>query len=172
MAMIYYVICTNYEKANWLINAMIKVCNEVSSYKIEMKHNHTIVFCDGIDDNVVRFVSIREAHKLKGKNFNEDFIITENEFRKMWLLDYDFDITMELAIRNYFENKVIDCNNCKNISMTEQKQRELNCIMPHMCAKYYERIYHNSNSKETFYLYPCKRCEQEWYINYEERKGD
>ena len=54
-----------------------------------------------------------------------------------------------------------DCNVCKYLNITEFKQRldEQQCL--HFCTKYNVRVYHYSQNKYAYKLYPCKQCIKE-----------
>lgn len=61
-------------------------------------------------------------------------------------------------------NESIDCNNCKNLVITESTQQDYKRlfgeILPHHCMKYNERVYHQANySKHSPRLYPCDECD-------------
>ena len=62
---------------------------------------------------------------------------------------------------------LVDCNNCKYLSCTEEEQNNirhaLNITAVHTCTKYNRRVFHNHNSfiegkNHNSYLYPCDEC--------------
>lgn len=61
---------------------------------------------------------------------------------------------------------MVDCNNCKNLNMTEKEQ--LDKRRYHICLKYNKRVFHNtSNPKHKSTLYPCGDCRCDNYESYE-----
>lgn len=61
-------------------------------------------------------------------------------------------------------NCKIDCNNCKNLIITESVQQAYNrmysVILPHHCIKYNRQVYHLANYDEhSPRLYPCDECD-------------
>ena len=61
---------------------------------------------------------------------------------------------------------MIDCNDCLYINMTEYEQySNSEC---HICNKYNKILYHRNSNKS--YIYPCKQCENDEYIQYETSK--
>lgn len=53
---------------------------------------------------------------------------------------------------------VIDCNECKNISITEAEQRENGNNIPHICQIYKKRCKHNTIKRGEVFIYPCEEC--------------
>ena len=66
---------------------------------------------------------------------------------------------------------MIDCNECKYLSCTEEEQNNLRQALGmtaiHMCTKYNKRVFHNHNTFElrtknhSSYIYPCDECLKE-----------
>jgi len=51
----------------------------------------------------------------------------------------------------------IDCNDCKNISLT--KAAQMDNKLPHMCMHYGVRVFHGASEViHASYLTPCKAC--------------
>lgn len=51
----------------------------------------------------------------------------------------------------------IDCNDCKNVSLTEDDQMDNR--QPHICMRYGVRVFHNtSKTIHASYLKPCMSC--------------
>lgn len=71
-------------------------------------------------------------------------------------------ICMQSSILN------IDCNDCKNISITEERQRRMGNKYPHVCQVYGKRCFHKSIERNAWYIFPCDNCIQDEYKNYEE----
>lgn len=68
---------------------------------------------------------------------------------------------------------MIDCNNCKNLNITEFEQRLLRPNKKHLCKYYNKRVIHRvSKRKHSSYLYPCTQCENDNYKNFKDRNGD
>ena len=73
-----------------------------------------------------------------------------------------------LTMTNYGETiMLVDCNNCKYLSCTEEEQNNirhaLNITTVHICTKYNRRVFHNHNGfvagrSHNSYLYPCDEC--------------
>ena len=63
------------------------------------------------------------------------------------------------------ETKVIDCNCCCHLNITEKQQSKLKSkgkIEPHICLKFGKRVLHNANTKShASCLYPCPECLKE-----------
>ena len=64
---------------------------------------------------------------------------------------------------------MMDCNNCKNLNITEKEQTDKK--EEHICLKYNIRVLHHNlfGEKPNERLYPCTKCCTDNYINYEER---
>jgi predicted nucleic-acid-binding Zn-ribbon protein len=52
----------------------------------------------------------------------------------------------------FMDNKMIDCNKCKNINLTEKQQNELGTKEPHICKIYIRRCFHLG---EKTIIFPC-----------------
>ena len=63
----------------------------------------------------------------------------------------------------------MDCNNCKNLNITEKQQADKK--EDYICLKYNNRVFHNSYTirEKTEKLYPCWNCWNDNYMNYEIR---
>lgn len=59
----------------------------------------------------------------------------------------------------------IDCNDCKNINITEKEQRKQNLI-GHTCTYYVEKLFHKNIEKEASYIHPCIECVAHGYKNF------
>lgn len=58
---------------------------------------------------------------------------------------------------------MIDCNNCRNINMTEDEQTDNK--KNHYCTKYNTRVLHNG---EPYKIFPCIKCVMDMYREYDE----
>jgi len=67
----------------------------------------------------------------------------------------------KLISNDYKGEKVncnIDCNDCKNLSLTENDQ--IDKRQPHICKHYNKRVFHGaSKAIHNPYIFPCKDCE-------------
>ena len=64
---------------------------------------------------------------------------------------------------------VIDCNDCKNISITEAEQRKQGNHNLHICQYYRERCKHNTMKRGAVFIYPCEECCCDKFKNFERR---
>lgn len=65
---------------------------------------------------------------------------------------------------------VIDCNDCKNISITEAEQRKIGNNNPHICLIYRKRCKHNIIKRDEMFIYPCEECCCDNFSNYNKRE--
>lgn len=65
---------------------------------------------------------------------------------------------------------VIDCNDCKNISITEAEQRTIGNNNPHICQIYGKRCKHNVMKRGAVFIYPCEECCCDGFSNYIKRE--
>ena len=65
---------------------------------------------------------------------------------------------------------LVDCNDCKYLSCTEEEQNNLrhalNITTLHVCTKYNKRVFHNHNGfingrNHSSFIYPCEECVKE-----------
>lgn len=62
---------------------------------------------------------------------------------------------------------MVDCNNCKNINITEIQQ--IDKAKDHICKIYNKRVLHNANTKiHDSYIFPCIECKLENYKYHKE----
>jgi hypothetical protein len=68
-------------------------------------------------------------------------------------------------------SKDIDCNDCINLNITEEEQRELKDNKKwHKCNEYNSQVLHLSNTKDhNPKLYPCMECKSDIYRHYHKR---
>lgn len=63
-------------------------------------------------------------------------------------------------------NKVIDCNYCNYLNISEREQNKLKGE-PHICLKFGKQVFHYVNTKEhASYLYPCSECVCSEYVSF------
>lgn len=83
---------------------------------------------------------------------------------------------MKLEYRNthiHEPMKLPDCNNCVWISQTEEEQRKNKGPLHHFCTKYNKRLFHRTSRLDhDSYIWPCRACDEDWHMNYQERKGE
>ena len=65
---------------------------------------------------------------------------------------------------------VIDCNDCKNISITEAEQMKQGNHNLHICQYYRERCKHNTMKRDAEFIYPCSKCVSDNYSNFRSRE--
>ena len=67
---------------------------------------------------------------------------------------------------------MVDCNKCKHLNITEKEQTDKK--EDHICLKYGRRVLHHNffGEKSTEILYPCTKCCNDNYKNYEVRYED
>lgn len=56
---------------------------------------------------------------------------------------------------------MINCNDCKNLNITEAQQAALYPNTSHVCMKYGIKLYHRSSRPkvEHNFIYPCIKCQ-------------
>jgi len=64
---------------------------------------------------------------------------------------------------------MIDCNDCKHITITEEQQfAGKNAKIPHECIVYDERLFHYSSMKDhNRKIFPCQQCQKDKNKNFE-----
>lgn len=62
-------------------------------------------------------------------------------------------------------NNIANCNDCKNINITEEEQT--NKKENHICLKYKKRLFHRSCVIKNYhkFIYPCEECNGKDFIN-------
>lgn len=170
----YYVLCTDSIKSRVLIESFISSFRKEKGYEnwSYYRNFNTITMYDGIDTTKFIFVPLTLGlDRILQTTQGSDNVISENGFRQMYLLDYDYDYEFDKKFNVVMGNTTPDCNNCSHISLTENNQRENNLIMPHVCTKYMTQCWHNSQDINAYMLYPCDKCKNDSYINYVEVEG-
>lgn len=86
---------------------------------------------------------------------------------------------MKLEYQNTHVHEPIelpDCNNCIWISQTEEEQKKNKGPLCHFCTKYDRRLFHRISSLvhdyHDPYIWPCRACDEDGHVNYQERKGE
>lgn len=64
---------------------------------------------------------------------------------------------------------VIDCNNCANISITEDEQRRIGNNNPHICKIYRKMCKHNSMERDATFIFPCEECYADKFAKFNKR---
>ena len=61
-----------------------------------------------------------------------------------------------------------NCDNCKNISITEARQHSEKSSASHICTKYRKRVFHRS-TKPGYHdmIFPCDECEKDNFSHFE-----
>lgn len=59
----------------------------------------------------------------------------------------------------------VDCSYCEHINLSEWEQ--IDNGVPHFCCKYNERVFHRNS---IFNLHPCKKCKEDNYKNFKEKR--
>lgn len=64
----------------------------------------------------------------------------------------------------------VNCNDCQNVSCTEEEQEKAMGKPPHICREYKKRVFHGTN-KRGFHscLHPCVDCIKDRFRKFESR---
>lgn len=65
----------------------------------------------------------------------------------------------------------VTCNDCRNISCTEEEQEKAIGKLPHICREYKKQVFHNTN-RRGFHacIYPCDDCIRDRFRKFESRR--
>ena len=70
--------------------------------------------------------------------------------------------------------RVVNCNNCVHINITEQDQAvmTIRCAPGHVCNYYGTRVRHETNNlKFNTCIKPCDKCIEDKYVNFKNKMG-
>jgi hypothetical protein len=64
-----------------------------------------------------------------------------------------------------------DCNDCKNISITEYDQDKLDKSVDHICNHYNRRCFHGCHSPKEYhdFIHPCGECKRDDFTFFDRR---
>lgn len=67
--------------------------------------------------------------------------------------------------------KIVNCNECYHISLTEEQQERLGKYNIHHCRTYNKRVFHRDNHKGfNDYIYPCNECKNDDYERFSKER--